>query len=193
MTDEALPGLARADRPAQARRVWLALIERTTDETPIIALGRTLALHRLYPPPVIESRMDDAGYLLEISLQSVVSEIWPAIAMGSGEQYDLNNPVHRHGYTFRQQMSQYLRGTVNAMCVRQGNLQRPSRWWVRTDWFECPPTKFVLSTFGPDEPDVPEAELIRLRHENASLRLENEKLSRRINTLAATLRAVGTE
>lgn len=190
MTPPQLPSLSSEHRPAQARRLWRTLVGQTTADTPVVSLGRALALHRLHPPLPIADRMSDLGYLLDLSLQQVVSELWPSIALARGSRYDLEVPEERHSYGFRQKLSAYLRGTANVICVRPGNAVHTSRWWVRTEWAECTPARFTLSTFSPDEPDIPEAELIRLRQENERLRQRNEKLARQVDRITATLRAI---
>lgn len=189
-----LPSLDLADRPEQAKRLWRAMTELATDQTPQMNLGRALALHRLNPVPQIEHRLFDTGYLVDTALNRLVSDLWPAIAGTTQGHYDLSDPLARHSYKFRQKISQHLRSTVNVLCLRHGNVSVQSRWWVRTEWLDYAPIQqFTLSEFDLDQPDVPEAELVRLRADNEQLRTKNEQLRTENKRLSDMLRAIGTD
>lgn len=185
-----LPSLDPKDRPSHARRIHAAVLQQVPANTPIRTLGRALQLHRMNPPAELETVLDDAGFLVDVALTHIIDDLWPELAKYSASQYDPDNTEIRHNFSFRQRVSGYLRDTVNMVCVRTGNRHVASRWWVRTEWFQRDPLHFALTKFGDEIPDVPEAELERLRADNDRLREDNERLRKRVHKLEQTLLAV---
>lgn len=182
-----LPTLDAQDRPAHARRIHSAVLQQVSDDTPVRTLGRALQLYRLNPPTQLGPMLEDEGYLLDVAVTQVVSGLWPDLAAYQGGHYDPNDPTAKHSFSFRQRMSSYLRDTVNMLCLRTGNRHQTSRWWVRAEWFQRDPLHFVITKFGEEVPDVPEAELIRLREQNDRLRQDNDRLRKDNDRLRATL------
>lgn len=186
-----LPSLDRKDLPSHARRIHAAVLREVPANTPIRTLGRALQLHRINPPVELAALLDDAGFLVDTTVTHIIGDLWPELAkFNDGHYHTDSSPEAKHNFTFRQRVSGYLRDTGNLICVRTGNRHVASRWWARTEWFQRAPLRFTFTKFDDEIPDVPEAELDRLRADNEQLRADNEQLRKRIRKLEQTLLAV---
>lgn len=199
---EQLPDVGIASRPAHAHTLWTAVIKRVPVNGSIVTFGDALAVYELTARAQIRYRLTDQGYLVGLSLNQLISEIWPVLAGSTSGHYDNmgNDPVLRHGYNFRQKIAQHLRGSVNLVCLRPGNIRDVSVWWVRSTWSDESPVKRVFETIKPAELDefksieVPrDIEIAQLRSENTKLSSQVSELKSQVASLRAMLRAVGND
>lgn len=184
-----LPSLAASDRPRYAYTVWEHLILSGPDRVPEITLGRGLERYSLAISVEALDRLDDPGIILDISLAETITQLWPEL--GPAQSYDPTNALSRHSFTFQQKLNQYLKSTLNAVCLQRGNPHHASVWWVRSEWYDGTPVKIMTSKREPTAAaDDPEQQVLLLRKENQRQRARITELERQVHILTRSMRAL---
>lgn len=136
--------------------VWSNMTSRLQTSTDVepMTLGQAIARFGTRIP--VELREGDTelpGHVIRVSMRAAVNDIWPDLPLG---KYSADaDERDRVAYAIRKKLGQFLRDSMNAVCVHRPRQRRGmATWWVSAEWQDAPPRRRGTAPTEETEPSV---------------------------------------
>lgn len=82
----------------------------------------------------------DVGFVGEVSLSALMSELWPLLPAISNSYHAGLSDAMKRAYTVRQRLGIQFKRTLLGACLKRGGKHVASTWWIRGEYHEYLPS-----------------------------------------------------